>query len=91
MIAFDYIGRALRLRRLLVIEGNADDHIAIAALQRVAHESHPLRQPRVGNTRIEIARDQVSDLVLEPLLLRVGEGEVVGIGADAEKRVMRNE
>src|SRR5437870_11837538 len=42
--------------------------------------------PVVGDRRVQIAGDDVGDLVFEALLLVVGEGQVVRIGADPEVR-----
>jgi hypothetical protein len=33
---------------------------------------------------MQLLRDDAHDLVLEPLLVRVGEGEIIGVGADPE-------
>src|SRR5438067_1385056 len=53
----------------LEIAGNADDHVAVAGLQGVAHEAAPLRPPRVLDFLAEVARHKIRDGVLETLSL----------------------
>ena len=63
---------------------HARDQVAEAGLQRIADEATPLRPPGVGDGRTELAGEQRHDPVLEAFAPLVGEGEVVGIGADPQ-------
>src|SRR5213592_1183933 len=81
-------GAVVGLRRGDRVEpdGGFDHDVAEAAEDRVAHEAAPARPPVVDHARVEIARDDQGDLVLEALFPVVGEGHVVRVGADPELR-----
>jgi hypothetical protein len=64
--------------------GHAHDHIARAAVQRLAEERFSLRKSEIGNLHIKIFPDERGDLILEALLLVIGIGKVVGISTDAQ-------
>ena len=68
----------------LEVARDAHDHVAVAGLERIAHEAAALRPPRVRDSLAEIFGHEVGDGVFEALLLLVGVGKVVRIGADAE-------
>src|SRR6266480_7715736 len=61
--------------------------IGIAPAQRVANESHALREPRVLERPSQFARQEVGDLVLEAFAGAVGEWKVVRGLADAQHAV----
>src|ERR1051326_425438 len=74
----------LRLRRELVIGGNAEDAVADACLQRVAHEAAPLREPEVVDVSMKITPDERRNLVFEALLLLVRIREIVRVSANTQ-------
>ena len=61
--------------------------IGIAPAQRVANESHALREPRVFERPSQFARQELGDLVLEALARAVGEWKVVRVLAHAQHPV----
>src|SRR5947207_3049646 len=63
-----------------------DHQVAESAEDGGSQEATAAGAQVVDDRRVEISRDEVGDLVLESLLLIVGEGQVVGIGADPEVR-----
>jgi len=74
----------LRRRHRVEADGRLDHDVAESAEDRVPQDAPAAGPPVVDDRRIEISRDDVGDLVLESLLLIVGEGHVVGIGADSQ-------
>src|SRR5881296_712594 len=74
---------------LVVAVRHADYDVALIGPQRVANEATPVRPPRVGRCRAEIFREERRDLVLEAFELVIGVGEIVRVGADAERRGRR--
>src|SRR6266571_1959514 len=81
-------GAVIRLRRRHGIEAHRglDHDIAESAEDGVSQDAAAAGPPVVGNRRVQISGDDVGDLVFEALLLVVGEGQVVRIGADPEVR-----
>ena len=67
----DVGGAVVRLRGPgeLEVARDAENAIARAGSKGIAHESAPLRPPCVFDARIQISRDELSDLVFESLLL----------------------
>ncbi len=68
----------------VVTLAGADDHVAALGEQRVAREAGSLREPRILDRDAELVAEDVGDLVLEALLLLVGEGKVRRVGAHAQ-------
>src|SRR5205807_6306157 len=61
----------LRRHRQLVVTRDAEHAVAGSGFECVAHETPALRPPRVLHARVEITGDQLGDLVLESLALRI--------------------
>src|SRR3989449_8507987 len=85
--------RSVRLGGRCQLESDryADDQVALEAVgagiapaQRVANESHALREPRVLERPSQLARQQLGNLVLEAFARAVREGKVVRVLADAQ-------
>jgi hypothetical protein len=66
--------------------GDAHDDLGVAVADRVAQVAAALGPPGVGDGLVEFVGDQLGELVFEPFELLVGEGEVVGVGGDLERR-----
>src|SRR5207247_11187877 len=61
--------------------------IGIAPAQRVANESHALREPRVLERPPQFARQELGYLVLEAFARAVGKWKIVRVLADAQHPV----
>src|SRR4051794_23661544 len=68
---------------------HSDKQITLVRIEAVAHESAVLRPPGVTEFCIEIVRDEISDFVLEALLLLVRERQVVRVRTDFELASLR--
>jgi hypothetical protein len=59
-------------------------NVANAVVQGLIEESFALREPEIGYLHVEVFADKRGKLIFEPLLLVIGVGKIVGIGADPE-------
>src|SRR5882757_2052511 len=67
------------------------NHVAQMSAERVADEAATLRPLSVVQMCVEVARDQLDNLVFEPVTALVREREVVRVGADPQlARVRRH-
>jgi hypothetical protein len=82
----DVGGPVIRPRGLRQLEarGYAQDDVAGAGAKRVPDESPSLRPPCVFDPRIEVARDQLCDTVLESFQASIAERKIVRICAHSK-------
>ena len=68
----------------LKLAGYPWDHVALTGVQRLPHVAAPLRPPDIVYVRAEFFRHDLDDLVLKPLLTRIGEGKIIGVGTNSK-------
>ena len=62
----------------------AHDDVAAMRAERHAHEAGGLRKKDVVELLLELVREQLGKLVLEPLALLVRERQIARVGTDAQ-------